>query len=170
MYSALKVNGKKLYEYAREGIEIERKERDIEIYNIDILKFDYDDNCIEFEVFCSKGTYIRTLCENIAEKIGTVGYMKNLIRLQVDEFKIEDSVTLYELEHIEDKEKYLISIESLFNKRGKIELDSEKCRLFINGGRIKTSNVNDLYRIYCEDKFIGLGKVDDKILKREIII
>lgn len=72
MYSALKVNGRKLYEYARDGIEVQRKERDIEIYHIEILNIDVNENKIEFEVQCSKGTYIRTLCENIAEKIGTV--------------------------------------------------------------------------------------------------
>lgn len=70
MYSAIKVNGKKLYEYAREGIEIERKPRNIEIYDIKLIYF--DKNEIKFEVFCSKGTYIRVLCENIAEKLGTV--------------------------------------------------------------------------------------------------
>ncbi len=72
MYSALKVNGKKLYEYAREGISIERKERDIEIYDIKIANINFNENEIEFEMECSKGTYIRTLCENIAEKLGTV--------------------------------------------------------------------------------------------------
>lgn len=72
MYSAIKVDGKKLYEYARNGIEIEREAREIEIYSIDVEKFDYEENEILFRVKCSKGTYIRTLCETIAEVLGTV--------------------------------------------------------------------------------------------------
>lgn len=72
MYSAIKVAGKKLYEYARNGIEVERKPREIEIYSIDVEKIDYEENEIEFRVSCSKGTYIRTLCETIAEMLGTV--------------------------------------------------------------------------------------------------
>ena len=68
MYSAVKVNGKKLYEYAREGKEIVREARKIEIYDIQVIEFNYEDNEIRFKVQCSKGTYIRTLCESIAEK------------------------------------------------------------------------------------------------------
>ena len=170
MYSALKVNGKKLYEYAREGLEVERKERDIEIYSISIIEFDYENNCIVFEAFCSKGTYIRTLCEDIAYKMGTVGYMKDLIRTKVYDFKIEDSFTLSEIEKSENREDFLISIEKLFDKSEEIKLDLEKCRLFINGGRIKSNFIDGLYRIYCDSKFIGLGKIENKILKREIVI
>ena len=72
MYSAIKVDGKKLYEYARDGVEIERAARDIEIYDIEVEKFNVEDNEITFRVKCSKGTYIRTLCETIAEILGTV--------------------------------------------------------------------------------------------------
>ena len=81
MYSAIKVNGKKLYEYARNGDKIEVATRDIEIYNISFLQ--YIDNKIKFKVSCSKGTYIRSLCEDIAQKLNTVGTMENLERTQV---------------------------------------------------------------------------------------
>lgn len=81
MYSAIKVNGKKLYEYARNGEKIEVASRDIEIYNISFLQ--YIDNKIKFKVSCSKGTYIRSLCEDIAQKLNTVGTMENLERTQV---------------------------------------------------------------------------------------
>lgn len=81
MYSAIKVNGKKLYEYARNGEKIEVTPRDIEIYNISFLQ--YIDNKIKFKVSCSKGTYIRSLCEDIAQKLNTVGTMENLERTQV---------------------------------------------------------------------------------------
>ncbi|MBR3133334.1 MAG: tRNA pseudouridine(55) synthase TruB [Clostridia bacterium] len=170
MYSALKVNGKKLYEYAREGIEIERKERDIEIYSIEIVEFNYSKNCIVLDVECSKGTYIRTLCEDIAEKIGTVGFMKKLVRTKVNSFTIENSVTIGEIEKSSDNLKCIISIEKLFMNKKEIVLDNEKNRLFINGGRIKIIDSDDIYRVYCNDKFIGLGKIESNILKREIVI
>ena len=96
MYSAIKVNGKKLYEYARKGQTIEIKPREIEIYGIELLNI--NNNEITFRVHCSKGTYIRTLCENIAEKLETVGYMKDLKRIEVGEFNIKNAITLKELE------------------------------------------------------------------------
>ena len=83
IYSAIKVNGKKLYEYARNNETVEIKKRIITIYNIEVLNIDKNNNTITFKVECSKGTYIRTLCEDIAKKIGTVGYMKELKRLKV---------------------------------------------------------------------------------------
>ena len=88
MYSAIKVNGKKLYEYARKGQTIEIKPRQIEIYSINLKEIDVENNEIIFEVSCSKGTYIRSLCEDIAEKLNTVGYMKELNRTKVGEFAI----------------------------------------------------------------------------------
>ena len=91
MYSSIKVNGKKLYEYARKGQKIEIEPREIEIYEIELLKINKEENEIEFKVSCSKGTYIRSLCENIAEKLNTIGYMKELKRTVVGEFKIENS-------------------------------------------------------------------------------
>ena len=83
MYSAIKINGKKLYEYARKGLTVKVESRIINIYNAEILKIDTDNKEIQFRVSCSKGTYIRTLCETIAEKLGTVGTMKALVRERV---------------------------------------------------------------------------------------
>ena len=94
IYSAIKVNGKKLYEYARKGQEVEIKPRQIEIYNINLNNIDKENKIIEYTVNCSKGTYIRSLCEDIAKKLGTIGYMENLIRLKAGEFSIENSITL----------------------------------------------------------------------------
>ena len=99
MYSAIKVNGKKLYEYARSGKNIQVEPREIEIYSLELIKVELDKNEITYKVHSSKGTYIRTLCEQIAEKLGTVGYMKDLERIQVGKFKIEDSITIEELEN-----------------------------------------------------------------------
>ena len=89
MYSAIKINGKKLYEDARKGQEVEIKPRAVEIYNIEITNIQKEKKQIEFKVSCSKGTYIRTLCEDIAEKMRTVGYMKELKRTKVGNFNIE---------------------------------------------------------------------------------
>ena len=88
IYSAIKVNGKKLYEYARKGQQVELKPRKIEIYDIKLIDFSVEEKLIKFEVFCGKGTYIRSLCEDIATKFETVGYMKSLKRTQVGDFKI----------------------------------------------------------------------------------
>ena len=88
IYSAIKVNGKKLYEYARKGQTVEVTPRQIDIYSINLNKIDAENNEIIFEVSCSKGTYIRSLCEDIAESLNTVGYMKELNRTKVGEFLI----------------------------------------------------------------------------------
>ena len=97
IYSAIKVNGKKLYDYARKGESVEIQPRQIEIYDIELIKIDKKNKTIEFRVDCSKGTYIRTLCENIAEKLDTVGYMKELNRTKVGDFSINNSITIEEL-------------------------------------------------------------------------
>ena len=101
MYSALKVNGKKLYELAREGKTIEREPRKINITDIELLKIDEYNNEIKFRVCCSKGTYIRVLCEDIAKKLGGIGYMKELIRTRVGKYKVEDAGQFIEINNIE---------------------------------------------------------------------
>ena len=166
MYSAIKVQGKKLYEYAREGIEIERTSRDIEIYDINLL--DYGDNKIRFEVFCSKGTYIRVLCEDIAEKIGTVGYMFSLERTQVDKFKIENSV---KLEELSESNCNIITIEQYFNYLERITLNSRKLELFLNGVKLTFELPNGIYNIYnSNNEYIGIGVVENNLLKRDIVL
>ena len=107
MYSAIKVNGKKLYEYARKGLNIEVEPRKIEIYNIELQNI--NDNKIDFKVHCSKGTYIRSLCEDIAKKLDTVGYMEELKRLKVGKFEIKDSIEIEELERNKENKEISIS-------------------------------------------------------------
>ena len=175
IYSAIKVNGKKLYEYARKGQNVEIKPRKIEIYDIKIKNIDAQKKQIQFEVFCGKGTYIRSLCEDIAEKLETVGYMESLKRIQVGNFKIEESSRIQELEENKEDTKYLeskiISIEEIFKNKGKIKLDDRKMQLFLNGVKITQNQENDIYRIYDKNaKFIGIGIVQDKLLKRDIIL
>ena len=130
MYSAIKINGKKLYEYARSGKTVEVPKRNIEIYSLKILNIDIKEKLITFEVYCSKGTYIRTICETLAEKLGTVGYMLDLQRTMVGDFFINNSVTIDELyANMENKQfldKIFISIEHFFNNKPSVSLDNNK--------------------------------------------
>lgn len=167
MYSAIKINGKKLYEYAREGKEVKLEAREIEIYKIQLLE--YKNSKIKFEVECSKGTYIRTLCEDIAKKLGTVGYMEKLQRTKVNNFKIGDSVLLDDIT-LENVEENLIKIEEVFKEKDKIELDNKKLELFLNGVKLTYDLPKDIYRIYNNKQFIGIGIVENKLLKRDIVI
>lgn len=169
IYSAIKINGKKAYEYARKGKEIEINEREIEIYKINLLHYEKD--TITFEVNCSKGTYIRVLCEDIAEKLGTVGYMKNLRRTEVDKFNLEQAVTIEEIKEKTDiVEQKIISVEEIFNNNEKIQLNEYKLNLFLNGVKLTYNKPNGVYRVYNNDKFIGLGVIENKLLKRDVII
>lgn len=175
IYSAIKVNGKKLYEYARKGQNVEIKPREIEIYDIKLINIDAQKKQIQFEVFCGKGTYIRSLCEDIAKKLETVGYMESLKRIQVGDFKIEESSKIQELEENKEDTKYLeskiISVEEIFKNKEKIKLDDKKMQLFLNGVKITQNQENDIYRIYDKnEKFIGIGIIQDKLLKRDIIL
>ena len=175
IYSAIKVNGKKLYEYARKGQNVEIKPRQIEIYDMKLINYSKEDREIQFQVFCGKGTYIRSLCEDVAKKFNTVGYMKELQRIQVGEFKIENSITIKELEQklsdLDFINEKLISIEKLFKMYPKIELNDNKLRHFLNGVRITQKYDNGIYNIYTENKkFVGIGIVEDNLLKRDIVI
>ena len=167
MYSAIKKNGKKLYEYARKGEKIEVEPRKIEIYKIELVK--YNEKNIEFIVSCSKGTYIRSLCEDIAEKLNTVGYMKNLERLQVGEFNIEKSVLIDDV-NTENIEKYLYTLEDILKDTPNLNLNPKKLKLFLNGVQLTVKEAEGLYKIYVNNKFIGTGTVKMNLLKRDIII
>ena len=175
MYSAIKINGKKLYEYARAGKVVEVPKREIEIYNIKLNKIEESE--IEFLVDCSKGTYIRSLCEDIAKKLGTIGFMKELIRTKVDKFCIENSYALEEVENNKENIK-IISIEELFEENTKIILDEKNLKLFLNGGRINVGNdalvvpiTKSIATIYdLQNNFIGTGTIINNILKRDIIL
>jgi tRNA pseudouridine synthase B len=166
-YSAIKVNGRKLYEYARKGQEIEIKPREVEIYNIEITNIQKEKKQIEFKVSCSKGTYIRTLCEDIAEKMRTVGYMKELKRTKVGNFNIEQAITLGQLQEKENIK--IITIEEMFKDKEEIILEDSKIILLLNGVKMNMEKPNGIYRIYNkQNKFIGLGIVQNKILKIDI--
>ena len=171
-YAAIKVNGRKLYDYARKGVEIEIKSRQIEIYNIKLESINHNKKEIVFYVKCSKGTYIRTLCEDIARKIGTVGFMKELNRIAVGELNIKDSVKIGELENKIKSEKLceIISIEDLLNFP-EIEINSNDLNKYLNGVSIKTNfEHNGPCKVYLDKRFIGTGIIKNKELKRDVVI
>ncbi len=168
IYSAIKVRGKKLYEYARKGENVEIKPRQIEIYNMELIEIDVQNKTIKFKVECSKGTYIRTLCENIAEKLDTVGYMKDLNRTKVGEFSIDDSIKIEELENGEYNN--FITIEEYFKNYENINLNEKKLQLFLNGVQLTLNFEDGIYKIYYDNKFIGIGTIKNKLLKRDIIL
>lgn len=172
MYSAIKVNGKKLYEYARSGQEIDRKAREVQIYSIKVNEIKYDENEIYFTVTCSKGTYIRTLCEQIAEKLGTIGFMKSLVRTKVNDFKIEEALSLKQIEMMtkEDINSRIITIEKFFEKNELIDMTTKGVELLKNGVMLTYKLPDGEYRIYSNDSFIGIGKVEKQLLKRDIIL
>lgn len=165
MYSAVKVNGKKLYEYARKNQIVERQPRDIEIY--DIYDAFYDEGILKYKIHCSKGTYIRTICEDIAEKLGTVGTMTELRRTQIGDFTIDQAVKISDV-----KEDKIITLEDLVDKE--VTIKKDKLFKLVNGMELYVNEPNGVYKIYIDNytskKFIGIGILKEKYLKREIIL
>ena len=169
MYSAIKIKGKKLYEYARSGQNVDIPERKIEIYKMELINFDKNTKEVEFEVSCSKGTYIRTLCEDIAKKMSNIGTMSSLHRIIVGDFKIENAITINNINEINLSNK-IITIESFFRKNKSINLSNRDLTMFLNGVKLNREEENDIYRVYFEDRFIGIGIIKNNILKRDIIL
>ena len=161
MYSAIKVNGKKLYEYARNGENVDIPEREIEIYSIKMIKLYHDS--LKFEVSCSKGTYIRTLCEDIAKKLDTIGTMEDLERIKVDKFVIENSKKINEI-----TKNDVIPIEQIFKNTPKIQLSDDELNRFLNGIGMKSDIKIAL--IYNNNRFIGIAKNKNGKLIRDIIL
>lgn len=171
MFSAIKVKGKKLYEYARQGKKVEIPSRLITIYEMVLEDIDENKKEIIFKVHCGKGTYIRTLCEQIAEKLGTIGCMKELQRLMVGSFKIEDSITIDELKQENNISSKIITIEGFFSKKQEIILDDKKMEQFLNGVKLEYELKDDIYRIYnINNQFVGIGVVKSGILKRDVVL
>ena len=166
MYSAVKIDGKKLYELARKGQEIERKPRNIEIYELKIIEISGDEGTILFDVTCSKGTYIRVLCEDIGKAIGCGAHMSYLIRMETTGFNITDSYTLEQIEQLFKNNKLneaVVPIEIIFNNLPKIEVsDPNDQKRFMNGMdiSINANIINDQkVRIYFYNKFIAIANV-----------
>ena len=145
MYSALKVNGKKLYELAREGKVVERKSRKVQIYDIRIKETDLPR--IRMEVFCSKGTYIRTLCNDIGEVLGVGGCMESLLRTKVSRFELKDSMKLEDIEKAKNEgraEEILLPLDEVFSEYPKIIVTGRQAQLAYNGNPFPKESVKNL--------------------------
>jgi tRNA pseudouridine55 synthase len=163
-YSALKYNGKPYYEYARAGIEIPIKTREIEIFSIDLVNF--TNQQITFQVSCSKGTYIRTLGEDIAKKIGTKGYLTNLERIRVGKIKKIDSFSVDQIEElpIDERKKLLKPVYQLL-ELPKIELNNTDTRKILNGQNLDIAIEAGEILLFFEKTFIGIGISDGEMIK-----
>lgn len=174
IYSAIKVKGKKLYEYARSNMEVEIPKREIEIYSIQLVDFSSENNQIKFEVECSKGTYIRSLCEDIAKKLETVGYMKELQRAKAGEFEIGQAVTVDDIEKNINNEEWInrniIKLEDLLADNDKIIIHESDLEKFYNGVKIHVNGRDGVCSVYCNGKFLGSGVVKDNNIKRDIVL
>ena len=159
MYSAIKIGGRKLYELARQGLEVERKARNVTIYSIDVNNISNDS--VTITVDCSKGTYIRTLCHDIGEKLGCGAHMEKLTRTRAGKFDIKDSVTLEELSG-----NHIINIDEFFDEYEKIIVTGENLYRVLNGADINVSKSDGKYRLYDEDgNFLSVSMVENGGLK-----
>lgn len=187
LYSAIKVDGKRLYSYARAGEQVEIPERNIYVKEINLLGFDNDE--IEFRVSCSKGTYIRSLCRDIAQALGTLGTMTFLCREETGSIKNEDCITLDELRQLSPEaiQKIIMAPEQVAVNLGEITLNQEKVFNFINGGKVGKANfrvnkepeadrvakiegyklpINEKmysYLVYGEERLLGIGRINKEI-------
>ena len=176
MYSALKQNGVRLYELARQGIEFHREARKITIYSIENIKIESNDN-IQMDVCCSKGTYIRSLCYDIGEKLNVGATMTALERIQNGPFIKEEAINIEDLTE-ELLEKHIISIEKALDSFEKITVNEKFGKLLRNGVKVFDNRMyseevefNKLYRVYEDNGvFLGLGKRDEKGFKLEKLL
>jgi tRNA pseudouridine55 synthase len=157
LYSAIKINGKKLYEYAREGIEVELPKHKINIYEIELLE--YNNDLIKFRVLVSKGTYIRSLIRDIAHKLNTVGTMTDLIRTKQGDFRIEDS---YTLEEIENGNYKTITREEVLSYLESYDVDDKEYQSIKNGNLLPNKYTNDIVSLKYNNKIVALYQKYEK--------
>ncbi len=163
MYSALKVNGQKLYDLARKGKEVERQPRPITIFDLTCLEF--NGNTANLRVRCSKGTYIRTLCKDIGAALGCGGCMAQLRRVQAGEYTIGEAVPLAELIEAADPEKYLRPVDTMFASLPAVNLTPNQEKRCRNGNSFTVAMEDGTYRAYGQNgDFLMLAKVESGIM------
>lgn len=174
MYSAIKINGKKLYELAREGKEVERKTRRVQIHSIEILNMDFPR--VTFRVECSKGTYIRTLCHDIGQKLGVYACMENLTRTKAGPFSLEHALTLSEIEQKVKEDTFagmVIPVDQMFQEYPALQVPEKYEKILRNGNPLavhmmegqerKPLKNGDMVRVYdSQGAFAGIYILDDK--------
>ena len=166
-YSALKINGKRAYDLAREGKEFEIRPRVIRILRNEITMIDAESGRIEFDVTCSKGTYIRTICDDIGRTLGCGGVMTSLVRTKSGYFDISDALDLAELLEMSDAEieKHIIPMDVTLTELGVVELNNNRLSAFVNGNSsgagynvVRESHFTlnaPIYKVYCSGEFLG---------------
>jgi tRNA pseudouridine55 synthase len=173
MYSAVTVNGQRLYDLARKGIVVEREPRHVTVYSLKLLCYDSVMGRGKLSISCSKGTYIRTIISDMGEKLGCGGAMSSLVRTSACGFELSDCVTLEDLQELADKdesaEKYLCPIDRVFSEYEKVTLNQHQEKLYKNGVKLDIDRMsykfmdNEKYRIYgCDGLFIGTAKANLK--------
>lgn len=163
MYSALKVNGQKLYELARKGKQVERQPRPVTVYELTVLSF--ENNRLSLRVRCSKGTYIRTLCEDIGEALGCLGCMEALRRTQAGEYRLEDAVALEDLLESSTPESRLRGMDTMFAQYPAVKLTANQEKRCRNGNSFTRPMSDGIYRAYGENgEFLMLAKVEDGVM------
>lgn len=170
MYSAIKVDGKKLYELAREGVEIERKPRSVRIDNIEVLDIDLEENKISIRVDCSKGTYIRTLCDDIGRELGCFAHMSKLERTKSGRFDIKDAYTLLQIEEMlkNGDMGFLVPVDVVFEEYERLTITEKKAKKMCNGTQISVQGLVEgkTYRVYDEKgNFLTISKAENGLLK-----
>ena len=163
MYSALKVNGQKLCDLARKGKAVERQPRPVTIHELELLSFDGQEAALR--VRCSKGTYIRTLCEDLGDALGCLGCMASLRRTQAGAYTVQDAVPLQTLLETEQPEKFLLSMDSLFLQYPAVTLSSNQERRCRNGNSFTRPLPDGTYRAYSQGgEFLMLAKVENNVM------
>lgn len=165
MYSAIKIDGQKLYDLARQGIEVERKPRPVTISEIKVISFTGTSAIIKCKV--SKGTYIRTLIDDIGVKLGTFATMTELLRQEVGEYHINKSYSLEDVENMMNDSNldFLSRVEDVFAYENLVIDDERQEKLLFNGNKVAYNIKDGRYRIYFREKFFGLGIVENNFLK-----
>lgn len=171
MYSAIRVAGKHAYTLAREGKEVKLEPREIEIFSIENIEVNLQSKIVSFDVSCTKGTYIRSLVNDIGKNIGCGATMMELRRIRTGNFSIEDSIPLYDYLNLEyfDMLDKIISIEEYYKEAKKVVLDESDYSKFLNGVVLDLETNEKIVRIYLKNTYKGLGIVEDNKLKRYII-
>lgn len=179
MYSAVSVDGKRLYQYAREGKQVERRTREVTVYSLELISYDESSHTGRLDIYCSKGTYIRTLIDDIARSLGTVGVMTDLVRYEACGYRLEDAVTLDQLRELTENGDITDShcyrdVESLFAEYPYITVSDKQAHRFVNGNpldvaRTELKNRAEDKKIYrVKDRqgaFLSLGIVQDDMIK-----
>lgn len=167
MYSAIKIGGRKLYELAREGVEIERKPRPVRITNIEVKNFDLENQRFSMIVDCTKGTYIRTLCNDIGEELGCFAHMSGLVRTKSGRFDLDSSYTLEDIESMFKRGDlmFFTTIDKVFSEYEELTIPDNLAFKMCNGVRVKcpgTVNEGNIYRIYDKNhKFLTISKAEN---------